>query len=146
MIKIHEVKKESQADTLGLLSGDVIYEVNNTKIAEPYDFLSELLKAEHKGVLVVFRNDKPFYVEFDLTQPLGISFDTNLDSKKTKYKLNISSTKVLFYNLLWIFILVIIYAMGTLLGVASLFLSLGVLLYAFDAVRFIIDKLESTVE
>ncbi|TMO21671.1 hypothetical protein [Pseudoalteromonas sp. S4741] len=66
MIRIHEVKKESQADTLGLLSGDVIYEVNNTKIAEPYDFLSELLKA------VVFRN----LCHFSNIKKTGVTHDS----------------------------------------------------------------------
>ena len=146
MIKVHEVKKDSQADALGLLAGDIIYEVNNTKIYDYYGLMSELAKAECNGRMIILRNDKPIIIELDLDsdERLGVSFEESL--KKTKYKLNVSSMKILLYNFLWIVVLVIIYGVGAILGVESLFLTLGVLLYVFDAIRFIIDRLESKSE
>ncbi len=64
-VNVAQVEKNSEADRLGIIKGDVIIAVNRTKVTNQQQLLTELKKAKNMRALNIMRNNRPIYIILD---------------------------------------------------------------------------------
>ena len=64
-INVAQVERNSDADRLGIVKGDVIIAVNRTKVTNQQQLIAELKKAKNMRALNIMRNNRPIYIILD---------------------------------------------------------------------------------
>ncbi|MEP4891510.1 MAG: hypothetical protein ABJV04_15910 [Aliiglaciecola sp.] len=130
MLRINNVKENSQSHTSGVEVDDYIYEVNGEEIRNEFHFLAilEKVKSTNERIqAVIFKKNNAKIVYFDADSPIGIQFAK--DKEYFKYTLDVDFSDVLIFLIIWIILVVIT------LGLASPF-------FVFYLAKFIINHTE----
>jgi len=132
VLRISNIKENSQSHANGIEADDFIYEVNGEEIRSEFHFLAilEKVKSTNERIqAVIFKGNKAEIIYFNADYPIGIQFAKDEYNECFKYSLDVDFFDVLVFLIVWIVLLVIT------LGLASPF-------FIFYLAKFIINNTE----